>query len=278
MDREFIVIIRKARCSDSGYSIEYSSDLRMFPDREQAIKHGYDEHDSDDFNIGCVENGRLISFEWIEGDIGEDEKTLKKISSEIGLTVEGFSKMKKYYVSGCAEIDGDIKTCADDEANFFTLYKRENDGLSHAVADFTNRKDAEIVMTAYEQRDVFKRTSNSLAAEVDALKAAHKRVVSDFDKTISQIIGKSNTLTSTYPLPVTTENDAYLNSVRADAICSAIAECTDHCDTDYVMDAYDLSYEIAEMRSAGAIDLRDELVTYSKQIRFGTHDTADKAG
>lgn len=92
MDRKFILIIRKARCSDSDYSIEYFSDLRMFSDRQQAINHGCDEQDSDDFNIGAVENGKLVSFEWIGGDIGEDEKTLQKISNEIGLNVEGVRK------------------------------------------------------------------------------------------------------------------------------------------------------------------------------------------
>ncbi|TDY82986.1 UNVERIFIED_ORG: hypothetical protein C7429_101475 [Pantoea allii] len=63
--------------------------------------------------------------------------------------------------------------------------------------------------------------------------------------------------------------DAYLNSVRAEAISIALDSCTDHCDTDYVMDAYDFSHEIAEMRSAGAIDLRDELAAFANQLRAG---------
>ncbi|MGC0832220.1 hypothetical protein [Pantoea agglomerans] len=66
-----------------------------------------------------------------------------------------------------------------------------------------------------------------------------------------------------------TATDAYLNSVRAEAISIALDSCTDHCDTDYVMDAYDFSHEIAEMRSAGAIDLRDELAAFANQLRAG---------
>ncbi|MEN4684707.1 hypothetical protein [Pantoea agglomerans] len=66
-----------------------------------------------------------------------------------------------------------------------------------------------------------------------------------------------------------TATDAYLNSVRADAISGALDECSDHCDTDCVMDAYDFSYEIAEMRSAGAIELHDGLVAYANELRAG---------
>jgi len=70
-------------------------------------------------------------------------------------------------------------------------------------------------------------------------------------------------------LEETPATDAWLNSVRAEAISSALDTCIDHCDTDCVMDAYDFSYEIAEIRSAGAIDLRDELVAYAAQLRAG---------
>jgi len=63
--------------------------------------------------------------------------------------------------------------------------------------------------------------------------------------------------------------DAYLNSVRADAISNALDASSNHCETDCVMDAYDCSYEIAEMRSAGAIDLHDGLVTYANKLRAG---------
>jgi len=63
--------------------------------------------------------------------------------------------------------------------------------------------------------------------------------------------------------------DAYLNAVRADAISYALKECSDHCDTDCVMDAYGFSYETAEMRSAGAVDFRNELSEFAAQLRAG---------
>ncbi|MGF6476587.1 hypothetical protein ABIE06_003435 [Pantoea dispersa] len=67
----------------------------------------------------------------------------------------------------------------------------------------------------------------------------------------------------------TPSTDAYLNAVRADAITYALKECSDHCDTDYVMDAYDFSYETAEIRSAGAVDFRNEISEFAAQLRAG---------
>lgn len=73
-------------------------------------------------------------------------------------------------------------------------------------------------------------------------------------------------MSATGNMPAT---DAYLNSVRADAIANALDASSNHCDTDCVMDAYECSYEIAEMRSAGAIALHDGLVAYANELRAG---------
>lgn len=67
--------------------------------------------------------------------------------------------------------------------------------------------------------------------------------------------------------PRQVETIVYLNAVRADAIFSALKECTFHCDADCVMDAYGFSYEDAEMRSAGAVDLRNEISSFAAQLR-----------
>lgn len=69
--------------------------------------------------------------------------------------------------------------------------------------------------------------------------------------------------------PASPATEAYLNAVRADAISYALKECSDHCDNDYVMDAYDFSYETAEMRSAGAVDFRNELAEFAARLRAG---------
>lgn len=67
----------------------------------------------------------------------------------------------------------------------------------------------------------------------------------------------------------TPATDAYLNAVRAGAISSALDSCSSFCDTDCVMDAHDISYEDAELRNSGAIELHDGLVAISAKLRSG---------
>lgn len=67
----------------------------------------------------------------------------------------------------------------------------------------------------------------------------------------------------------TPATDAYLNSVRADAISNALDSCNALCDTDCVMDVHDISYEDAALRSAGAIALHDQLIAIAATLRAG---------
>ena len=62
------------------------------------------------------------------------------------------------------------------------------------------------------------------------------------------------------------DTDAYLNSLRAKAISNALDSCSALCDPDCVMDAHDISYEDAELRSSGAAELSDELLAYANQL------------
>lgn len=65
------------------------------------------------------------------------------------------------------------------------------------------------------------------------------------------------------------DTDAYLNSVRAEAISNALDSCSALCDPDCVMDAHDISHEDAELRSSGATELSDELLAYANQLLAG---------
>ncbi|MEN4667601.1 hypothetical protein PAASB05_11585 [Pantoea agglomerans] len=65
------------------------------------------------------------------------------------------------------------------------------------------------------------------------------------------------------------DTDAYLNSVRAEAISNALDSSSALCDPDCVMDAHDISHEDAELRSSGAAELSDELLAYANQLRAG---------
>lgn len=70
---------------DTPIEVVYSSDDERFRDREAAIKHGLRERGSDDFNIGVLERGRLVSLDWMYENIDADDVRLRRISDQIGL-------------------------------------------------------------------------------------------------------------------------------------------------------------------------------------------------
>lgn len=74
--------------------------------------------------------------------------------------------MSNYYVSGCIDDGESVSMCDDGAAQFWTLYHRNDDGLSEGIIDCMFREDAEAAMRVYEQRD-------ALAAENVALRKAH---------------------------------------------------------------------------------------------------------
>ncbi|MFE0305459.1 hypothetical protein [Bacillus altitudinis] len=65
----------------------------------------------------------------------------------------------------------------------------------------------------------------------------------------------------------TPATDAILNVVRADAIRSALNSCSDRLDTDCVMEAHGISYEDAEMRTNGALELHNALLAVATELR-----------
>ncbi|WP_448309586.1 hypothetical protein [Pantoea sp. PGP6] len=73
--------------------------------------------------------------------------------------------MSNYYVSGCVANGDDVSMCDDSVAQFWTLYRRNEEGFSEGIIDCMFREDAETAMRAYKERD-------ELAAENVALKSA----------------------------------------------------------------------------------------------------------
>jgi len=52
-------------------------------------------------------------------------------------------------------------------------------------------------------------------------------------------------------------------------IRKALDECSDYLDTDCVMDKLDISYEGAEKRTSGAMEMHDALVILANRLRNG---------
>ncbi|MEG7606691.1 antitoxin [Citrobacter braakii] len=85
---EYIVILQRAWANDSGCGVVYESDLLKFKERKEAISHGFRLRDSDDFNIGVVRNGSLVSLDWMETPSNRTPQMLDEISELIGLDYE----------------------------------------------------------------------------------------------------------------------------------------------------------------------------------------------
>lgn len=75
-----------------GFGTEYTSYLREFSHKSDAVRHGFTLGRSDDFNLGFVRGGRLESMWWMDERVYQDAKHLKEvperlaeISREIGL-------------------------------------------------------------------------------------------------------------------------------------------------------------------------------------------------
>ena len=63
----------------------YGFDGERFHYRSQAITHGLRERGSDDFNIGVIKNGKLVSLDWMN-EVGDtDPAILAPIAKQIGL-------------------------------------------------------------------------------------------------------------------------------------------------------------------------------------------------
>ncbi|HAW2975279.1 TPA: antitoxin [Escherichia coli] len=84
MSKSYIVIQQYLCCNENGHWIEYVSDCVEFDKRDKAIKHGFKQQGSDDFNIGVIENERLVSFDWMNKSIDESAETLAEIAEAIG--------------------------------------------------------------------------------------------------------------------------------------------------------------------------------------------------
>lgn len=72
--------------SETGFGVEYTFDGRVFDDRQAAIDHGFALRRSDDFNIGVLDGGKLVSCDWMNEPVDTDPGVLAHIVASAGLT------------------------------------------------------------------------------------------------------------------------------------------------------------------------------------------------
>lgn len=67
------------------FTVEYGFDGEQFTTRKAAIRHGLKIRESDDFNIGVIENGKLVRLDWMDQPSETDPDELAKIAEQLDL-------------------------------------------------------------------------------------------------------------------------------------------------------------------------------------------------
>jgi hypothetical protein len=68
-----------------GFSVDYDWDHRHFATKPEAVSNGFELRGCDDFNVGIVSDGRLVSLWWMDRQVTETAEVLAEIGREIGL-------------------------------------------------------------------------------------------------------------------------------------------------------------------------------------------------
>lgn len=84
MTTQYIVILARITGGNSRpFETVYSADGPGFPYRQQAIDHGLVAADSDDFNIGVIRDGKLVSLDWMDRPVDTDPSVLSSVAKQI---------------------------------------------------------------------------------------------------------------------------------------------------------------------------------------------------
>ena len=131
--------------------------------------------------------------------------------------------MSEYYVSGCKSHDDDIVTCDDSEAQFWTIYKRDSNGLSQGIVDFTMREDANAAMEVYAERDALQQQLNAVVAESAARGDIVERLIGQYSAAGYHAVQNSlnpaqSLLYDAMQVMKAVNTDAILNALRAEGV------------------------------------------------------------
>ncbi|MFY9293278.1 MAG: hypothetical protein WAP03_21655 [Methylorubrum rhodinum] len=77
-------------CSLADLTTVTDWDGTFHENRRAAKKAGWKARGSDDFNIGVVRDGKLVSVDWMDEPIGETPEAITDIAIEIGLEEDDY--------------------------------------------------------------------------------------------------------------------------------------------------------------------------------------------
>jgi hypothetical protein len=78
-----IVIVRRITSTDPAVGCDTALDGTHHPTADAAITAGFTACRCDDFNVGRVQDGRLVWFGWMDHEIPTDRY---RVAHQIGLT------------------------------------------------------------------------------------------------------------------------------------------------------------------------------------------------
>jgi hypothetical protein len=85
MPKQTYIVICAQIVGSGPFRTEYSHDGKPFDSREAAIRHGFTLGRSDDFNIGILRDGKLVSIDWMERTVDAVPELMQRVANEIGL-------------------------------------------------------------------------------------------------------------------------------------------------------------------------------------------------
>ena len=140
---------------------------------------------------------------------------------------------------------------------------------TEVACDFPSANFAYAVQVAVLELRRTRDTTAALAAENASLKQFPEQIIGFIGKLGTSEMGSSTreTIESAAKRIKNPATDAFLAEVRATAITDALEECSEYLITDCVMDRLGISYEDAELRSSGAIELDEALICVANKLR-----------
>jgi hypothetical protein len=79
---EYIILCGQV-VGSGPFTVEYSFDGRKFDDRAAAIRHGFKTGRSDDFNVGVLREGKLVSLDWMDQTVDADPGLMSEIEAQV---------------------------------------------------------------------------------------------------------------------------------------------------------------------------------------------------
>lgn len=93
---QFIVLLRSIIGSSLADLTTITDwDGEFYDTRRAAKKAGWKARGSDDFNIGVIRGGKLVSVDWMDEPIGETLEAIADIAIEIGLAEDDYEDDKE---------------------------------------------------------------------------------------------------------------------------------------------------------------------------------------